>query len=86
MAELESREALAGRVSSDRKLQKQMQMMEDVYRQTEAMGFRIEPDSYGGWGYSIDLNVISREAYSSSHFASCEIYQLINRVQSIRFR
>ena len=50
MIELESREVFAGRVSFDRKLQKQMQVVDDVYRQTEAMGFRIETDSYGGFG------------------------------------
>ena len=27
-----------------------MQVVDDVYRQTEAMGFRIEPDRYGGFG------------------------------------
>ena len=50
MIELESREVFAGKVSFDRKLQKQMQVVDDVYRQTEAMDFRIEPDSYGGFG------------------------------------
>ena len=50
MIELESREVFAGKVSFDRKLQKQIQVVDDVYRQTEAMGFRIEPDSYGGFG------------------------------------
>ena len=45
--ELESREVFS---SFDQKLQKQMQVVDDVYRQTEAMGFRIERDSYGGFG------------------------------------
>ena len=27
-----------------------MQVVDDIYRQTEAMGFRIEPDSYCGFG------------------------------------
>ena len=50
MIELESREVFAGRVSFDRKLQRQMQVVDDVYRQTEAMGLKIETDSYGGFG------------------------------------
>ena len=50
MIELESREVFTRTVSFDRKLQKRMQVVDDVYRQTEAMGFRIEPDSYGGFG------------------------------------
>ena len=50
MIELESCEVFAGKVSFDRKLHKQMQVVDEVYRQTEAMGFRIEPDSYGGFG------------------------------------
>ena len=50
MIELEFCEVFAGKVSFDRKLQNQMQVVDEVYRQTEAMGFRIEADSYGGFG------------------------------------
>ena len=49
MIELQSCGVFARIVSFDRKRQKQMQVAEDVYRQTEAMGCRIEPDSYDGF-------------------------------------
>ena len=65
MIELESREVFAGIVSFDRKLQKQLQVVDDVYRQTEAIGLK-SPTVMVVSGYSIGLNVISRGAYSSS--------------------
>ena len=48
MIELESGEVFAGRGSFDRKVRTQKQMVDGVYGQTEAMGFRIEPDICGG--------------------------------------
>ena len=64
MIELESREGFAGKVSFDRKLQKQMQEVEHVYRQTEAMSFRIEPNSYGALGlFNRSQRIIKRRVF-----------------------
>ena len=53
MIELESSQNFTESVSFDRKLQKQMEVVEDLFRQIETMGFRTEPDNYGGFGLII---------------------------------